>query len=349
MVRAAADRAFLPAKNLFEQVGDMMILTGKTIVSAIRPPYPYGGEFMSQFLFALRLCWFPLLISTIAFGYGAPGLQAANFLTLFGALDRLGGFFVLASIREFAPWVDSMIVAGVAGTAVTADLGARKIREELDALQVLGVDPVKNLVVPRFLALMLVTGLLDVYALIFGIFGGVLAELVYHQNLVGFWATFFANASVTDLWGSVVKTTIFGAIIAIVCCYKGMTASGGAAGVGRAVNEAVVIAFSGIWAFNYVFTQTLLGNPPRDPGDQMNSRLFASAQSRELRRDGVASGGQARDAWHRPPPGSAGWRSPRTGSPPWATSSASAASPSATSSTAACSTSSARPCARPAS
>ena len=269
MVRTAADRAFLPAKNLFEQVGDMMILTGKTIVSAIRPPYPYGGEFMSQFLFALRLCWFPLLISTVAFGYGAPGLQAANFLTLFGALDRLGGFFVLASISEFAPWVDSMIVAGVAGTAVTADLGARKISEELDALQVLGVDPVKNLVVPRFLALMLVTGLLDVYALIFGIFGGILAEIVYHQNLAGFWATFFANASVTDLWGSVVKTTIFGAIIAIVCCYKGMTASGGAAGVGRAVNEAVVIAFSGIWAFNYVFTQTLLGNPPRDPGDQV--------------------------------------------------------------------------------
>src|SRR5919106_776774 len=99
MVRSAADRAFLPA---------------------------------------LRLCWFPLLISTVAFGYGAPGLQAANFLTLFGALDRLGGFFVLASIREFAPWVDSMIVAGVAGTAITADLGARKIREELDALQVRG-------------------------------------------------------------------------------------------------------------------------------------------------------------------------------------------------------------------
>src|SRR3989454_915474 len=241
MVRSAADRAFLPAKNLFEQVGDMMILTGKTIMSAIRPPYPYGGEFMSQFLFALKLCWFPLLISTIAFGYGAPGVQAANFLTLFGALDRLGGFFVLASIREFAPWVDAMIVAGVAGTAITADLGARKIREELDALQVLGVDPVKNLVVPRFLALMLITGLLDIYALIFGIFGGVLAELIYHQDLAGFWATFFTNASVTDLWGSVVKTTLFGAIIAIVCCYKGMTASGGAAGVGRAVNEAVVI------------------------------------------------------------------------------------------------------------
>ena len=262
MVRNVADRAFLPAKNLFEQVGDMVILTGKTIMSALRPPYPYGGEFMSQFLFALKLCWFPLLISTIAFGYGAPGVQAANFLTLFGALDRLGGFFVLASIREFAPWVDAMIVAGVAGTAITADLGARKIREELDALQVLGVDPVKNLVVPRFLALMLITGLLDIYALIFGIFGGVLATITFDAPLGPFFATLLTNASTTDLWGSVVKTTLFGAIIAIVCCYKGMTASGGAAGVGRAVNEAVVIAFSGIWAFNYVFTQTLLATHP---------------------------------------------------------------------------------------
>ncbi len=171
MIRTAADRAFLPTKNLLEEVGDMMILTGKTIVSALRPPYPYGGEFVSQFLFVLRLCWFPLIVSTVAFGYGAPGLQAANFLVLFGAIDRLGGFFVLASIREFAPFVTAIVLAGVAGTAITADLGARKIREELDALQVLGVDPVKNLVVPRFLALMTVTGLFDIFALLFGIFG----------------------------------------------------------------------------------------------------------------------------------------------------------------------------------
>ena len=80
-------------------------------------------------------------------------------------------------MREFAPFVSAIIVAGVAGTAITADLGARKIREELDALQVLGVDPIKNLVVPRFLALMLITGLLDVYAILFGISGGILAEV----------------------------------------------------------------------------------------------------------------------------------------------------------------------------
>jgi phospholipid/cholesterol/gamma-HCH transport system permease protein len=210
----------------------------------------------------MRLCWFPLLISTVAVSYGASGIQAINFLNIFGAPDRLGGFFVLAAIREFAPFVTAIVLAGVAGTAITADLGARKIREELDALQVLGVDPVKNLVVPRFLALMIVTGLFDVYAVIFGVFGGVLATTTSGLPLGPFWATFLTNASTVDLWGSFVKCTLFGAIIAIVCCYKGMTASGGAEGVGRAVNSAVVIAFLAIFAFNYVFTQTLLATNP---------------------------------------------------------------------------------------
>jgi phospholipid/cholesterol/gamma-HCH transport system permease protein len=262
MVRSAAERAFLPTRNVLEEVGDMVILTGRTIVSALRPPYPYGEELISQFLFTLRLCWFPLMLSTFVFGYEAPGLQAANFLSLFGALDRLGGFFVLASVREAGPLIDAVILVGVAGTAITADLGARKIREELDALQVLGVDPVKNLVVPRFLALMLATGLFDIYAVLFGIFGGVMAALVYGQPLGPFWSTFFTNASTTDLWGSVLKTTIYGAIIAIVCCYKGMSASGGAEGVGRAVNQAVVVALLSVSAFGYVFAQTLLATHP---------------------------------------------------------------------------------------
>src|ERR1700760_2675179 len=257
------DRAFLITRITVDEVGRMVILTGRTIASAVRPPYPYGNEFVLQFLFAMRLCWVPMLLSTVAFGYEAPGLQAANFLVLFGALDRLGGFFVLASIRESAPLVDAVMVAGVAGTGITADLGARKIRDELDALVVMGVDPIKNLVVPRFLALMLVTGLFDIYALLFGIFGGVLATLVNHEPLGPFWATLFANASTTDLWGSVLKTTIYGAIIAIVCCYKGMAASGGAEGVGRAVNEAVVLAFTAIFSFDYVFTQTLLATHPQ--------------------------------------------------------------------------------------
>jgi phospholipid/cholesterol/gamma-HCH transport system permease protein len=262
MVRSAVARVTEPSKGFIEELGDMMVLTGKTITSSLLPPYPYGGEFVWQFLFTLRMCWFPLMVSTIAISYGAPGLQAANFLTLFGAVDRLGGFFVLASVREIAPLITAIVLVGGAGAAITADLGARKIREELDALQVLGVDTVKNLVVPRFLALMMVTGLFNLFAILFGIFGGILAAIENKQPLGPFWTTFFANTSTTDLWGSVLKTTVFGAIIAIVCCYKGMSASGGAEGVGRAVNQAVVTAILLIGAFNTVFTQVLLATHP---------------------------------------------------------------------------------------
>jgi phospholipid/cholesterol/gamma-HCH transport system permease protein len=189
VLRTGTRAAFRPAGRLLEDLGDMMVLTGRTISSALRPPFPYGGEFVAQVLFALRLCWFPLLVSTVCINYAALGLQGGNFLTVFGALDRLGGFFILGAIREIGPFVTAITVAGVAGTAITADLGARKVREELDALQVLGVDPVKNLVVPRFLALMMVTGLFDIYALLFGIFGGLVAELVNGQPLGPFWAT----------------------------------------------------------------------------------------------------------------------------------------------------------------
>jgi len=202
-----ADRT-LPGQRTLEELGDVIVLTGKTIASTLRPPYPYGGELVAQFLFALKLCWFPLLVTTLVASYAVPGLQAANFLILFGALDRMGGFFVLAVIREFAPIFCGIIVAGVAGTAITAGLGARKIREELDALQVLGVDPVKNLVVPRFLALMLVTGLFDVFAIFAGLAGGLLANAFNGGTTGQLFATFLANANVTDLWGSVLKCTL---------------------------------------------------------------------------------------------------------------------------------------------
>jgi phospholipid/cholesterol/gamma-HCH transport system permease protein len=170
---------------------------------------------------------------------------------------------VIEVVREIGPLITAIVVAGVGGTAITADLGARKVREELDALQVLGVDPVKNLVVPRFLSLMLVAGLFNMFAILFGLFGGMLAEVEYGGLLGPFWTNLFDNANVTDLWGSALKTTLFGAIIAIVCSYKGMAASGGAEGVGRAVNQAVVISFLVFGAFNYVFTQTLLATHPQ--------------------------------------------------------------------------------------
>jgi phospholipid/cholesterol/gamma-HCH transport system permease protein len=203
-----------------------------------------------------------MIVSSIAFTYGPAGVQAAGFLNLFGAIDRLGGLFALIVMREFAPLVCAIVMSGVVGTAITADLGARKIREELDALVVLGIDPIKSLVAPRFLALMALTSLLNVFALLFGTFGGMLVTLSNGAPLGPFFATFFQNATVPEIAASLVKTTLFGAIIAIVCCYKGLTAKGGPEGVGRAVNQAVVIAFMAIGIVNYVFTQTLLASYP---------------------------------------------------------------------------------------
>ena len=193
-----------------------------------------------------------------------------------------------------------MVVAGVAGTAITADLGARKIREELDALQVLGVDPIKNLVVPRVLALMVATALLDIFALVFGIAGGIITMLLYNQPLGGFIATLFSNASITDLWGSVLMCSIFGATIAVVCAYKGMSASGGAAGVGRAVNQAVVISFADDRGDQLRLHRDPARDEPRTAEHPLMGRAGgtmargAAGVARELRRDHPLRGARRR-------------------------------------------------------
>ncbi|UUV28629.1 ABC transporter permease [Amycolatopsis roodepoortensis] len=246
-----------------EQAGEMVQLMGKVLYSAIRHPVGYWGEVREQMFQTLKLCWLPMIISTTAFGLGAPGLQGGNIFSLFGIPERLGSFFIMASVREFAPWINAMVVAGVMGTAITADLGARRIREEIDAMEVLGVDPVRTLIVPRVIAMTLITGLMDLVALAFGVVGGYIAAVpILKANSSAFFGSFFDNATTTDIWASVLKTTIFGLIIGVVCCYKGLHTGGGPIGVGRAVNQAVVIAFAAIWIFNAVFTATMLGLNP---------------------------------------------------------------------------------------
>jgi len=261
--RAVGKRLTDAPLGILEQVAGMMLLTGKAVVATFTPPYSWKEEFVEESWLILRRCLIPMIISTIAFGFGAPGLQAANLTQIFGTVDREGAFFVMASIREFAGWINGMVIAGVAGTAICADLGARKVREELDALAVLGLDPVRTIVTPRFLALGIMTPLMNILALAFGVFGGWIATVVvWNETSAGYVATFSSNFTFPDLFGSVLKTTGFGFIIAIACCYKGLNVSGGAQGVGRAVNQAVVIAFAGIWVFNSLFTNILLAAFP---------------------------------------------------------------------------------------
>lgn len=245
------------------EAGEMTWLTGSVIKSAVLRPRGYWAETIEQIYSALKLCWVPMVISITAFGIGAPGLQGGNVFTIFGVPEREGSFIVATGIREFAPWIDAMIVAGVVGTAITADIGARRIREEIDAMEVLGVDPLRELVLPRILSTAIITGLFDIVALLVGIVGGYIASvLLLGASTAGYTGQFLSQANVPDLLGSFAKTFLFGGVVGIVCCYKGLRASGGAAGVGKAVNQAVVISFALIWTINYVFTNTLLGFAP---------------------------------------------------------------------------------------
>jgi phospholipid/cholesterol/gamma-HCH transport system permease protein len=255
---AAQGMATLPLR----QAGEMLQLLLEVIKSAVTSPRGYWGDVREQMFETLKLCWLPMIISCTAFGFGAPGLQGGNIFLLFGIPERLGSFFLMASVREFAPWINAMVVAGVMGTAITADLGARRIREEFDAMEVLGVDPVRTIILPRVIALTIMTGLMDIVALCFGVLGGLLAAFELDANSNAYFNNFWNNATTTDMWCSVVKTALFGLIIGVVCCYKGYRAEGGPIGVGRAVNQAVVIAFAGIWMFNFAFTTLMLGLNP---------------------------------------------------------------------------------------
>ena len=250
------------ATKPLQEAGEMFALFLEVARGAISNPTGYWGDVREQMYETLKLCWLPMVVSTTAFGLGAPGLQGGNIFLLFGIPERLGSFFLMASVREFAPWINAMVVAGVMGTAITADLGARRIREEFDAMEVLGVDPVRTIILPRVIALTIMTGLMDIVALTCGVLGGYIAAVYYHANADAYFGNFWANATTTDMAGSVTKTALFGLIIGVVCSYKGYRAAGGPIGVGRAVNQAVVIAFAGIWVFNLVFTTMMLGLNP---------------------------------------------------------------------------------------
>ncbi len=244
------------------EVGAAVVLTGKIFRGIVAPPLEYGAELVAEFRFAAKRASAAILITAFALAFGPAGVQGAGFLELVGALDRLGGLYAIFIVREFAPLVVAIVTAGVIGTSVTADLGARKVREELDALSVLGVDVVRTVVVPRFLVIVLLALFFNIFAIIAGTAGAALVEIQNHAPLGPFFAGFWAAANPIEFAGAYVKCFLFGLVIASVCCYKGMSVSGGSEAVGRAVNHAVVISFLLIGAIDYLFGQVLLASNP---------------------------------------------------------------------------------------
>jgi phospholipid/cholesterol/gamma-HCH transport system permease protein len=227
--------------------------------SAIRRPTGYWGAVRDEMFSVLRSSWFPVSLAVFTFGL-MIGILGLNFATLLGAANLYGQYFFIVNVREFTPWINSMVVAGIIGSALCSDLGARKVREELDALDVLGVDPVRELVLPRIISVTLLTPLLMMMSLGIGVLCALVSSVAYadvpaseYLNVV------YGNLAVVELIVAVIKSTLIGFVIGIVCAQMGLSATGGSAGVGRAVNQAVVIAFVLIFGIDLIINLIALG------------------------------------------------------------------------------------------
>lgn len=211
-------------------------------------------EFVQQAWFISSVSILPAALVSIPFG-AVIALQLGSLVRQLGAQSFTGAASVLAVVREAGPIVTALIIAGAGGSAICADLGARKIREELDAMQVLGIDPIHRLVVPRVLASMLVAVLLNGLVSVVGVTGGYAFNVVLQGGTPGaYLASFQALGQLPDLLVGEVKALLFGAAAGLVASYKGMTAKGGPKGVGDAVNQSVVITFMLLFALNFVVT-----------------------------------------------------------------------------------------------
>ena len=211
-------------------------------------------EFLQQSWFIASVTIIPAALVAIPFG-AVIALQVGGLISQFGAQSFTGSAAVLAVIREAGPIATSLLIAGAGGSAIAADLGARKIREELDAMQVLGIDPIQRLVVPRVLACMLVAVFLNGLVSVVGVAGGYVFNVVLQDGTPGaYLASFTALAQLPDVWQGMVKALVFGLIAAIVACYKGQNAAGGPKGVGDAVNESVVVTFMLLFVANFVMS-----------------------------------------------------------------------------------------------
>jgi phospholipid/cholesterol/gamma-HCH transport system permease protein len=228
----------------------MCTLTGKAL---FRRPF-HWDEFIVQTWFITRVA----LLPTIAVSIPLTVLIVFTLNTLlaaFGAADISGAGAALGAVTQLGPLTTVLVVAGAGSTAICADLGARTIREEIDALEVLGIDPIHRLVVPRVAAATVVATLLNGTVITIGLVGGFLFG-VKLQNVSGgaYLATLTLVTGLPEVLIATIKAAIFGTIAGLVGCYRGLTTKGGPKGVGVAVNETLVLCVLALFAVNVVLT-----------------------------------------------------------------------------------------------
>ncbi|WP_280269023.1 ABC transporter permease [Nocardia wallacei] len=206
----------------------------------------------------------PAILMAIPFGV-IVSVQVGNLIRSLGADSLLGATGGLGVIKQGAPLATGFLLGGAGAAAIAADLGSRTIREEIDALNTMGISPVHRLVIPRLVGMLLVAPLLNVLIIFVGVIAGY-AVAVGGQNVTpgSYWATFGSFTTLADVWVSLAKATIFGLLVVVIACQRGLEARGGPRGVADAVNAAVVLSIVAIVVVNLAITQiTALFLPTR--------------------------------------------------------------------------------------
>nr|WP_198679615.1 MULTISPECIES: ABC transporter permease [Thermomonospora] len=211
-------------------------------------------EFIEQSWFIVSVTAIPTMLVAIPFG-AILSMQVGGLIRQLGAQSFTGATAVVAIVREASPLVTALLIAGAAGSAMCADIGSRKIREEIDAMEVLGINPLHRLVVPRMLACAFIGLFLNGLVSVVGLMGGYIFNVMLQDGTPGaYLASFNAMAQLPDLIQAEVKAFVFGITAGLVAAYKGLNAKGGPKGVGDAVNQTVVITFMLLFLENFLIS-----------------------------------------------------------------------------------------------
>ncbi|WP_410876219.1 ABC transporter permease [Nocardia sp. A7] len=214
-------------------------------------------ETLTQAWFLIRVTAVPSILMAIPFGV-IVSAQVGNIVSELGADSMIGAAGGLGVIKQGAPMATAMLLGGAGAAAIAADLGARTIREEVDALRVMGIDPVQRLVVPRIAAMMLVAPLLNILIIFVGVSSGfVVAVSALNVTPGSYWQSFGAFTTSIDVWVSLVKALMFGFLVVVIACQRGLEAKGGPRGVADGVNAAVVMSIAAAVVLNTVITQVV--------------------------------------------------------------------------------------------
>jgi phospholipid/cholesterol/gamma-HCH transport system permease protein len=234
-------------------LGEFFAMCLDTFVQMFHPPWAWR-EFLLQTWFVARVSMLPTIMLAIPFTV-LTTFTINVLLVEIGAADFSGSGAALGAVTQIGPVVTVLVIAGAGATAMCADLGARTIREEIDALRVLGINPVQALVVPRVLAATLVALMLTSIVTMIGIIGSFVFA-VYFQDVTpgAFAAGLTLLVGTPQVVANLTKAALFGLVAALIACYKGLHVGGGPQGVGNAVNETVVFTFMALFVINVVAT-----------------------------------------------------------------------------------------------